>query len=180
MPNITKHGTIVSALEDGRYPVLGLRIGSSDISRGTKISKKDTHSTPTISLPSSLDQEATYTVIAVDIDAPFASWNALSPIVHWVQTDLKVAVQRESAQLSLRLESDQSPVIPWLPAGPPPGAAPHRYIFLLYVQKQGEEIPEGLKGKPIKRAQRMRFDLDVMVEKLGLGDAVAGTSFLAN
>lgn len=70
--------------------------------------------------------------------------------------------------------------MPWLPAGPPPGAAPHRYLFLLYSQEPGSRIPRDLLGKEIGLMQRVRFDVDGMVEKLGLGELVAVNYFVAN
>ncbi|KAL2826621.1 phosphatidylethanolamine-binding protein [Aspergillus cavernicola] len=176
MPNISKYESILRDLENGAYATLGLSIGSvEEVTPGTKIAKKDTQSTPTISSPAGLSEGNYYTVISLDIDAPYTSWNALSPIMHWIQTDFQMS------ESSSRLRSDDElPVVPWLPAGPPPGAAPHRYIFLLYAQTPGSAIPPGLKGKSIRRLQRMRFDVDGMVEKLGLGEIVAVNYFVCN
>ncbi len=68
----------------------------------------------------------------------------------------------------------------WIPAGLPPGAAPHRYLFLLYSQKPGASIPQDLLGKEVGLMQKIRFDVDAMVEKLGLGEIVAVNYFVAN
>ncbi|BCS18472.1 YbhB/YbcL family Raf kinase inhibitor-like protein [Aspergillus puulaauensis] len=191
MPNIAKHESVIQGLKDGSHHVLGISINGQQVSPGTKIAKKDTETLPTLSAPADLQlpAEATYTVISIDIDAPFASWNALSPISHWVQSGFKVVGidQSESAPESsgsgggtLGLKSDDAPVVSWLPAGPPPGAAPHRYLFLLYSQKPGSRIPRDLLGKEVGLMQRVRFDVDGMVEKLGLGELVAVNYFVAN
>lgn len=68
----------------------------------------------------------------------------------------------------------------WIPAGPPPGAAPHRYLFLLYSQKTGSSVPQDLLGKDHGLMQRIRFDVEGMVERLGLGEIVAVNYFVAN
>jgi phosphatidylethanolamine-binding protein (PEBP) family uncharacterized protein len=142
---------------------------------------KDTGESPVLSAPSTLPEEDTYTVIALDIDAPFRSRNVLSPIAHWIQTDFKIQDQNQGQQ-SRKLESGESPVIPWLPAGPPPGAAPHRYIFLLYKQRPDKSVPAELKkkGARVMRPQRMRYDVDKIVKTLGLGEIVAVTYFVSN
>ncbi|KAL4877749.1 phosphatidylethanolamine-binding protein [Aspergillus karnatakaensis] len=170
MPDVSRYETIIKDLESGTYPTLALRIGTQDITPGAKIAKNDTTQTPTLSAPADL-LEGTYAVISLDIDAPFRSWNVLSPIVHWIQTDLT------SNSKDLGLESSGVPVVPWLPAGPPPGAAPHRYLFLLY--RQGE-LMEKQEGASLTRLQRMRFDVDGMVGRLGLGEIVAVNYFVAN
>ncbi|KAL4936768.1 phosphatidylethanolamine-binding protein [Aspergillus oleicola] len=178
MPDVSSYEATIQSLKDGTISALGVSIDSKAITLGTKLTKKETQSTPTLTLPPSLNgQDGTYTVIALDIDAPFVSWNALSPIVHWVQTDLKPTSAQEGEPT--RLETTEAPVIPWLPAGPPPGAAPHRYVFFLY--KQEKEIPGAMKGKGVARLSRMKFDLSKMLGELGLeGNVVAENWFVAN
>ncbi|KAL4914036.1 phosphatidylethanolamine-binding protein [Aspergillus aurantiobrunneus] len=188
MPGLSKHEAALQGLENGTQAVLGVSISGQQVTPGTKIAKKanqaprhrvpkkDTQQAPTLSVPSSLaeGQDSAYTVIAIDIDAPFVSWNKLSPIMHWAQTDLKV---QKGAQ---ELKSDEPALMPWLPAGPPPGAAPHRYVFLLFAQRDGSSVPQDLKGKTVGRMQRMRFDVDGYAEELGLGDIVAVNYFVSN
>ncbi|KAL4970596.1 YbhB/YbcL family Raf kinase inhibitor-like protein [Aspergillus stella-maris] len=179
MPDVSSYEATIQSIKDGSIPTLGVSIDSKTINLGTKLTKKETQSTPTLTLPSSFG-EGTYTVIALDIDAPFVSLNFLSPIVHWMQTDLEPSTtQDESSEVGLKLETSEPPVIPWLPAGPPPGAAPHRYVFLLY--KQEKEVNSELKGRGIGKLARMRFDLSKMLGELGLaGRVVAGNWFVAN
>ncbi|KAL4956291.1 phosphatidylethanolamine-binding protein [Aspergillus filifer] len=179
MPDVSSYETTIQSIKDGTIPALGVSIDSKTINLGTKLIKKETQITPTLSLPPSLG-DGTYAIIALDIDAPFISFNFLNPIVHWVQTDLKPSTtQDESSEAGLNLQTTEPPVISWLPAGPPPGAAPHRYIFLLY--KQEKDVKSELKGKRIGKLARMRFDLGKMMGELGLaGGVVAGNWFVAN
>ncbi|KAL5340995.1 phosphatidylethanolamine-binding protein [Aspergillus crustosus] len=179
MPDISKYEAIIQDLENGRYATLGVSVGSQTVTLGTKIAKQDTGKTPAISAPptTTFQQDSLYTIISLDIDAPFKAWNVLSPIVHWIQTDLRI-----SDDEARKLESTDLPVIPWLPAGPPPGAAPHRYIFLLYRQNPESVIPKDLKenGAKVSRPQRMRYDVDKIVRTLGLGEVVAVNYFVSN
>lgn len=135
---------------------------------------KDTQPTPTLFAPLDLPQDGTYAIISLDLDAPFISWNALSPIAHWIQTGLKIHQQQRE------LKSDQPCIAPWAAAGPPPMAAPHRYVFLLYHQDPDWKIPQNFREKPLKISQRMRFDLDAIAKQLQLGDLAAVNYFLSN
>lgn len=79
-----------------------------------------------------------------------------------------------------RSKGETSASVDWVAPRPPPGAGPHRYVFLLYEQ------PEGFNGKTlgwggeVGRRQRVRFDIDGFEEKAALGKAVAGNWFTCN
>ncbi|KAL2808608.1 phosphatidylethanolamine-binding protein [Aspergillus granulosus] len=186
MPDISKHEAFIQALESGTYTTLGLRVGSQTVTPGAKVSKHETRSTPALYAPPTL-APGTYTLLAIDIDAPYFSWNVLSPIVHWIQTGFTIPPGEESQEAKqsgedTELKSTDPVIVPWLPAGPPPGTAPHRYVFALYQQPPGASVPapEKLKGVPKSRLGRMRFDVDGMVGQLGLGEVVAGNYFVCN
>ncbi|KAL4743269.1 phosphatidylethanolamine-binding protein [Aspergillus similis] len=179
MPDITKHESLLRDLSTGTYPVLGIGINGQQVTPGTKISKRDTRAPPSLSAPCTLASSGStgkYTVISIDLDAPFISWNVLSPIVHSIQTDLQI--DKSSGEL----KGDEDALVPWLPAGPPPAAAPHRYIFILYAQKPDTKIPEEVKRKWRSAGilQRMRFDLDRMVSELGLDEVLGVNYFVSN
>ncbi|QKX55470.1 uncharacterized protein TRUGW13939_02563 [Talaromyces rugulosus] len=176
MPDVSKIEDLLRGLENGTYHTLGLSLGSKKVtSPGLQIAKKETQPSPTLFAPPDLPHEATYTIISLDPDAPFISWNALSPIAHWIQTGFKIDQQHQR-----ELKSDERPIAPWAAAGPPPLAAPHRYVFLLYHQNTESAIPPDLKEKEFSITQRMRFDLDAMVNQLQLGDLVAVNYFVSN
>lgn len=197
MPDISKFEDALRGLENGTYRTLGLSVGSKKItSPGLKIPKKgkkliiyfflsyiiakinnltETQPTPTLFAPPDLPHDATYAVISLDLDAPFMSWNALSPIAHWIQTGLKIDQQHQR-----ELKSAEPSIAPWAAAGPPPFAAPHRYVFLLYHQNPESTVPPNLKDKELTIPQRMRFVLDAMVKQLQLGDLVAVNYFVSN
>lgn len=135
----------------------------------------ETHVTPKLTLPSDLPKDSTYAVICLDLDAPFISWNFMSPIAHLIQTDLKV-IQTEAGELELK--SSEPAIGPWAGAGPPPGAQPHRYVFALYEQKTDSSVAS--KIKPFGMTQRIRVDNDALVKQLGLGQVVAANYFVSN
>ncbi|KAL4996585.1 hypothetical protein BDV10DRAFT_171772 [Aspergillus recurvatus] len=114
MPNITKYESLLRALSMGTYPVLSININGQPVKPGTRINKKDTRAPPSLSAPpvlASSEDKGKYTVISIDIDAPFVSWNLLSPIVHSIQTGLQID------ESSGELKSDEDALAPWLPAG---------------------------------------------------------------
>lgn len=190
MPDISPHEFNIQALKNGTYRTLGLSIGSyktinpgdhvpktgtspsqtppyKNLYLGTKAKSTETKTTPTLSLPPDLpnSREEKYTVISLDLDAPFISFNFMSPIAHMIQTDMTLSTESTTGR---ELKSDTQPIAPWAAANPPPGAAAHRYIFHLYRQtseSKGEKKTVGL-------MQRIRFDLDAVVQELGLGEVV--------
>lgn len=95
----------------------------------------------------------------------------MSPILHWGQTGLK---QEAGSQV---LASSDEPIASWHPAGPPPGAAPHRYVFLLYEQPADFNLK---KQTFSSLSSRIRFNLDKWVKDAGLGEPVGVNYFTSN
>jgi phosphatidylethanolamine-binding protein len=119
--------------------------------------------------------QGSYAIIAIDLDPPFVSFNILGPGAHWVQTGFTI-----SEQPNRELKSDDPAIAYWAAAAPPPGAAPHRYVFFLYEQTPDTSIPPNYKEKPFSLSQRVRFDVDGMVKQLKLGEIKAANYFLSN
>ncbi|OKL57988.1 hypothetical protein UA08_06861 [Talaromyces atroroseus] len=174
MPDISKHLEVLEGFKNGSYPTLGLSLGSRQVTPGEKIPRADTKATPTLLAPPDLPQ-GSYAIISIDLDVPFASFNILSPGAHWVQTGFKI-----TDQPNRELKSDDPAVAYWAAAAPPPGAAPHRYVFFLYKQMPDSSIPQNYKEKPFGNSQRVRFDVDGMVKQLKLGEIVAVNYFVSN
>ncbi|KIW05256.1 uncharacterized protein PV09_03789 [Verruconis gallopava] len=130
---------------------------------------------PTLVWPGApADPVKKYLHVNLDLDAPFASFNLLSPILHFLQGDLTVGNNGI-------LESSSPPLTYWARPGPPPGAAPHRYVSILYEQPESfnsdhSVVPEG----GMARMARMKFDLAAFEKKAGLGKPVAGAYFTSN
>ncbi|KAL6250773.1 hypothetical protein RBB50_003076 [Rhinocladiella similis] len=115
-----------------------------------------------------------YVAVSLDNDAPFPSFNFLSPILHSMQADLKV-----SSPSSKVLTSNNPPIVNWIGPEPPPGSSPHRYLFLLYEQPDGFSskdfgFPE---GKPVGLWARIRWNLATWEKKAKVGEPVAVAYF---
>lgn len=125
-------------------------------------------------------------MLNVDLDAPFISWSVLGPILHWLQAGLTVSSATEDGLAPLVAPAANEPhIVNYAPPGPPPGAAPHRYVFLLYEQPVGFEAarcaPNGVAiGGQTGIGPRIRFDVDAWIAKAGLGEPVAGSWFTSN
>lgn len=125
-------------------------------------------SQPQLSYPAAAPS-ATYMVICLDLDAPFPSFNPLSPILHWLQPGLKLS-GTEGA-----LECGEPWVVNYAPPGPPPISSPHRYVYFLYEQPAGfdgsQHAPPD--GQLVGIGPRVRWSLDEWEEKIKLGPVLA-------
>lgn len=118
-------------------------------------------------------------LISIDLDGPFPSFAILSPILHWIQPDLKPTTTEDG---SVVLKTTASAVANYLGPSPPAGSGPHRYIFCLYEQPEGFDAASYAppNGKEYGLWARMRFDLDAWEKGLELGSAIASNFFLSN
>ncbi|CRG92412.1 hypothetical protein PISL3812_09471 [Talaromyces islandicus] len=149
-PDVSKLEDALRALEDGTYRTLGVSVGSKKIAKpGLKIVKKHMQLIPTLFAPPTLPHYGTYTMICLDLDAPFISWNPLGPVAHWIHTNFKISQQHQR-----ELQAAEPPIARLVAAGPPPLAAPHRYVVLLYKQNPDLPIPSNLKAKGSTVTQR--------------------------
>lgn len=116
--------------------------------------------------------------VGLDIDAPFPSFGVLGPILHWIQPGLKAEFQDGG----FRLKATAPFVANYIGPAPPPGSAPHRYMFMLYEQPEGFEggkyAPAG--GEEMGNWGRIRYDLDSWAEEIGLGGVIAVNYFRSN
>lgn len=122
------------------------------------------------------DPSQTYMIVALDIDAPFASFDVLGPILHWIQPGLR------STTGSLSLKATKPFVANYIGPAPPPGSGPHRYVFFLYkqpVEFEGKKYaPPG--GGNLSNWNRMRYSLDAWEKEVGLEPVVAVNYFKSN
>jgi phosphatidylethanolamine-binding protein len=114
--------------------------------------------------------------ICVDLDGPFPSFNFLSPILHWIQSDL------HAPSASTALSTEAAFIADYIGPGPPPGSSPHRYVFLLYRQPEGfdAELYAPANGAKYGHMARMRFDLAGFEERAKLGKPIAVNYFKSN
>jgi phosphatidylethanolamine-binding protein (PEBP) family uncharacterized protein len=164
----------IKAILAKEAPLLQISFGDTQVKEnGQHLPRATATPEPSISFPSAA-QGKKYFVINVDLDAPFISLPFMSPILHWAKHDLTA-----SADGTLTNESGKSLAF-WAPPGPPPGAAPHRYVFCLYEQPEGFDSEGLAPGGVVTRFGRMRFDFEGFEKKFGLGSVAAGGWFVSN
>ncbi|TVY58846.1 hypothetical protein LCER1_G001656 [Lachnellula cervina] len=158
---------------------LGITVGKHKITTpGQYIPKPDAQATPELSFNVST---GTYIVIGLDLDAPFASLNFLSPILHWIQSGLTPTPEGKGTST---LSAGNTPfVVDWAAVGAPGGpCAPHRYVFLLYEQPDDFDVqkhtPNG--GAPVGLLKRTKFDLGAFEKEVKLGPVIAFNYFTSN
>jgi len=164
----------LTLIESDPSKILGLTVGKHTVTPGLYIPRADAASAPEITF-SAASPSKTYLVINIDPDAPFKSWPVL-PALHWLQAGLK------ATEGSTTLKSEDPFVVNYAPPGPPPGASPHRYIFLLYEQPEGFDAKKfgAPDGGEVGIRPRMRYSLDKFEKEAGLGDAIAVNYFESN
>lgn len=122
-------------------------------------------------------------VIGLDIDAPFPSFGVLGPILHWIQPDLQPDADAGTDQLkTLKTTSGSGFVANYIGPAPPPGSAPHRYVFLLYEQPRGFDVGKyaPADGQELGLWGRVRWDLAQWEREVGLGEVRAANYFRSN
>jgi phosphatidylethanolamine-binding protein (PEBP) family uncharacterized protein len=173
----------IKAVLASEVPALSVSFGDEEIKEpGQYLSKKLAQQAPKISFPGATAGKK-YIVINIDLDAPYISFPFLGPIIHWFRSDLSTTSSASTASSPQDgvLESESTTLVPWGPPGPPPGAAPHRYVFCLYEQPQGLTPDMVISGGELKSmSQRMRYDFAGFEKKSGVGKVVAGAFFTSN
>ncbi|KAI1617382.1 phosphatidylethanolamine-binding protein [Exophiala viscosa] len=148
--------------------ILGLSYGQKTLESDELVSRTDAANEPQLSFPAG-DLSSRYIVVSLDNDAPYASFNILSPILHWIQADLKVSPATNN------LTSEGAAVVNWIGPDPPPGSGPHRYVFLLYKQpsnfNSNDHAAPG--GQAVRLWPRIRWNLAEWEKKTKVGQPVA-------
>jgi len=174
MPTNASVKRILSATEKDASKLLGVSVNGKAITTKQHIPRSEAQKAPEISYAVP-NPSATYLVVALDLDAPFPSFSALGPILHWIQPGFK-------AGLNNVLTSSDPFIANYIGPAPPPGSAPHRYTFFLFEQPAGFDskkyAPAG--RKPLSNWKRMRYDLDSFQRTAKLGEPIAANYFLSN
>ncbi|KAJ5350036.1 Phosphatidylethanolamine-binding protein PEBP [Penicillium brevicompactum] len=164
-----------SLIEKDVSKVLGMTIGKHEnVQPGARLPRKDAQEAPKLFFAGA-KPNTKYVIVSLDIDAPFPSFGVLGPILHWIQSDVKITD-------SSLLEFDAPFVANWIGPAPPPGSAPHRYIFFLYEQPETFDLKDHAPadGKELSVWSRMWYNLDGWAEEVKLGSPVAFNYFYCN
>ncbi|KAJ5795054.1 Protease inhibitor (Tfs1) [Penicillium paradoxum] len=175
MPSEKQIRAAFTLIQNDKSKLLSLTIGDKEnVQPGTWLSRNVAQNPPKLAF-SGANPTSTYLVVSLDIDAPFTAFNFLGPILHWIQSDIKVT--GEAA-----LQYDAPFIANYIGPAPPPVGGPHRYLFFLYEQPEGFDLkahaPAG--GKKLGNVGRMRYDLDAWAKEVKLGPVVAFNYFTSN
>ncbi|PYH91157.1 PEBP-like protein [Aspergillus ellipticus CBS 707.79] len=156
--------------------VLGLNFGSIRVDPGDFLAKRFAENPPTLTFRR-VKPHGTYMVVCLDLDAPFACFGFLGPVLHWIQPGLKPAPISGGFKLRVR----EPFVANYIGPSPPPCISPHRYVFLLFEQPVGFDVHRWAPpdGKTMGSWRRMRFDLDAWGKRIGLGPVLAFNYFVS-
>jgi phosphatidylethanolamine-binding protein (PEBP) family uncharacterized protein len=172
----------IKSIDAGSTSILGVTYGSNHPipKPGTFLSRHDAASTPTLYHSASSGR---FITCCIDLDAPFPSFPFLSPILHYIQSDLIPSSQPtttdDGTKYELKVENDVKPICAYTGPRPPPISAQHRYVFLLYEQpidfeKNELSLPEELGIK-----DRVMWNQKEFEKKAGLGKVVASNYFVS-
>ncbi|KAH3094899.1 hypothetical protein KXW28_000607 [Aspergillus fumigatus] len=103
------------------------------------------------------------------------------PILHWIHPGFKPSTDTTVTGETI-LTTSAPFVANYIGPAPPPGSAPHRYVFLLYEQPEGFNIEKHApkNGKPVGNWQRIRYDLGAFAKEVNLGPVLAANYFRSN
>lgn len=140
------------------------------VDRGNTLRPSDAQQ-PQYSLPPSIASSSTaaadlYCVIVYDPDGPSRRNPRFRNIVHLIHANIPGTAFPLSAEHNTANVSSGNVHVPYRPPGPPQGAGPHRYVWLLYRQSAAidtAQLPSfgGMSGaskqKPAEMEERLRL-----------------------
>jgi hypothetical protein len=132
---------------------------------------------PPDALPAAIASPSqTYLIICLDLDPPFASFPFAGPINHWLQSGFRLSPPSSSTS---NLTTTDPFIINYFRPGPPPGAGPHRYLFLFYEQPESFDVKEYAPKdrKEVSVLPRIRWDLEAWERRVGVRGYVAANWF---
>ncbi|XP_045472746.1 protein D2-like [Harmonia axyridis] len=113
------------------------------------------------------DETALYTVCMIDPDAPSRNDHRFREFLHWLVINAPIN----------RVKGGTT-VAGYIGAGPPKGTGLHRYVILVFKQREKIKVEEA-KISRYSAFGRARFSNKAFARKYNLGQAVAGNIFLS-
>jgi phosphatidylethanolamine-binding protein (PEBP) family uncharacterized protein len=146
----------------------GLAPEKGSLARVSQINEQPIISiSPTSTASSTSTLATTYTFMMIDPDAPtpddpkFGYWR------HWIVTSIPAPSSPSSASSTEDIIASGKTLTPYLAPGPKDESGPHRYLFLLFEEKEGETLErEEVGGEEF--VQRRSFRAEEVVARKGL------------
>lgn len=159
---LKKHDVVNDVLDEFTPKgLLSISYGKDkDVVLGNTLPVAETQEVPTIAFTLNTDTEEAqashfspesdyFTLVLTDPDAPSRTDKKWSEYAHYIKTNLKLVNKdpdHDFLSAELDLGSDHT-LLPYEGPGPPPKTGKHRYVFLLFKQKEAIK-PEPLSGRP--------------------------------
>lgn len=140
--------------------------GNKSVNLGSELTPTDVKDPPAVKWDAD-DQSTFYTLAMVDPDAPSRAEPKFREVNHWL-----VGNVRGSDVATGDVITD------YLGSGPPKGTGLHRYVFLVFKQKERIEFDEP-RTSNTSRAHRLSFSIRKFAGKYGLGQPIAGNFYVA-
>ncbi|KAI5635529.1 phosphatidylethanolamine-binding protein domain-containing protein [Phthorimaea operculella] len=164
-----KYGVVPDAVKVPPSAYLKVKFpnGGSEAKLGNELTPDEASLSPHINWPE--DPNLLYTVIMIDPDAPSRTNPVRRNYLHWLVGNIPGKNMIKGTTLA-----------EYLGPAPPKDTGLHRYVILVYKQKDdrskivfSETFPDQEKGR------RGSFDLEMFTEKYHLGVPIAGNFFTA-
>ncbi|CAO3632356.1 unnamed protein product [Cunninghamella echinulata] len=165
--NITKAlkdaGLIPNVIDEGFTPdtLLLIKYGDKDVEMGNHISPQEGVQPPQIRfIPA--EEDAEYTLFLIDPDAPSRADPKNGPFRHWVVTNIPGSSQEQIyTATSLHTTTYMGPK-------PPGDTGNHRYVFLLYKQRDKSQKFQALSNDVRKNFDFKQYARDNDLELVGV------------
>ncbi|KAG2126081.1 phosphatidylethanolamine-binding protein [Suillus cothurnatus] len=138
---------------------------------GNTLTKTDTADEPTVMFTPVPDvtDEATYTLVMTDPDAPSRANPKFREWRHWVVTGVKAPPTSAVEENDIAAQLTKPAVTPYYPPAPPPGTEKHRYVILLYQEPNADfSIPADASERKNEPANRKNWNAAEFADKHGL------------
>lgn len=110
-----------------------LRVGDTQRAPKVQVHRHSTHHVECVETRNR-DQDGYYTLMMLDPDAPSRALPSLRNILHWLVVNIPIC---DSRKLAIR---SGNTLAVYVPPNPPAGAGYHRYVFVLYWQRERLDV----------------------------------------
>ncbi|CAM6098202.1 unnamed protein product [Calypogeia fissa] len=138
---------------------LTVKYESRQVNNGCELKPSATAAVPKVQVGGKTSEDALFTLVMTDPDAPSPSEPSLREWLHWLVTDIRGGSDARQGR----------EVVPY--AGPKPPIGIHRYIFVLF--KQQHPLPLA------PPTTRHNFNVKTFAQEFGLGLPVAAVYYNA-
>lgn len=158
---MNKFGIVPEVFEKAPEKGLNMKFGNKEVILGNIFTPTEVKNLPQITWDANPSEY--YTILMVDNDVP----NSFRQVRHWLVVNIKGSDINTGEQIS-----------EFIGSGPPKNHGLHKYIFLLYKQKNKIEfdIP---KTPASLRCHRYKFNTNEFGKNYDLGDPIAGNFYQA-